>query len=150
MGYFSEMYKTAQANLDTAFGKQRDIIAGSADAANREMNANTSIGASRGGYMNSPLFDTLLNRNKANATAGKNQALASLGAAEANANADMAVKKGNAEFQDAQATQQFWGNIISGAGSLAGQAAKMFGGPTGVAAGAGVDVLSNLPTGGTK
>lgn len=136
MGFYTDELNKVKAKLDEQFGINRNIIEGSAAGAEREANANMAISASRGGYLTSPLYDTLLTKNSAVFNRNKNEALLKLAADKAGQDANVAAQETQAKLQDATAENAMWGNVISGAGSTLGAVLGAFGGPGGVAAGA--------------
>lgn len=144
MGYFQDLYNEALNSLNTSYGQSGAAISGAAGAAEREQNAALNVAASKGGYLNSPLYESLLAKNKSVFTRPKIDALQNLAADRAQAEANLKIQAGNARLQDKQANEQFWQNIIGNAGSLAGMAFKIFGGPAGVAAGAASDVAGGI------
>ena len=143
MGFFTEGYAKLLTDFDAAFGKQRDVIGGTFDAANREADANQAIAATRGGYSGSGLESTLFARNKALFAGQKATALNTLAANQESQRAQLNKEAMQGQLQDNTATQGMWGNLLSGAGSVIGTALKIFGGPPGIVAGAGVDAAVN-------
>ena len=150
MGYFTDMYNQAKFSIEKAYDKNKDVIEGAASGAERESAAALAPIASKGGYLNDPMYAKLLIKNKAMFAGQKNQALTQLGAQHEQNMANMEIAGRNAALQDKQAEQQFWQNLIGGAGSIAGTALKIFGGPAGAATGAAADMASNIPKGMTN
>jgi hypothetical protein len=147
MGYFTDAYSTLIKDFDKAFGKQREVIEGSTDAANREADANAAIAASRGGYSGSGLESTLFSRNKALFTQQKNKALTELAANQEGQRLQLKQNAMNAGLQDKVADQDFWGNLLQGGGAVLGTALKIFGGPGGMAAGTAIDAATGMTKG---
>ena len=143
MGFFTEGYAKLLTDFDAAFGKQRDVIGGTFDAANREADANQAIAATRGGYSGSGLESTLFARNKALFAGQKATALNTLAANQESQRAQLNKEAMQGQLQDNTANEDMWGNILSGAGSVLGTALSIFGGPAGIAAGAGINAVIN-------
>lgn len=150
MGYFTDLYDSAINNVKTVYAQKENAISGATAGAEREQAANEAVAANKGGYLNSPLYQTMLRKNTAAFTGEKNKALASLATSQAQDINNLTLAKGNAALQDKTADNTFWGNMASGAGSLIGSALTLFGGPAGIAAGIGLNAAGNLAKGGME
>jgi hypothetical protein len=144
MGFYTDSYKQLLTDFDAAFGKQREVISGTIDAANREADANQAIAASRGGYSGSALEKTLFSRNKALFAGQKATALNTLAASQESQRTGLKQAAIQGELADKTAGEDMWGNLATGAGNILGTALSIFGGPAGIAAGAGINAVTGM------
>ena len=131
MGYFDGLYSGVASKIGAAKGIAASNIKGVFSGALREGQAGIKLSAQRGGYSGSPV-EAALKRKFAGQLAGQEgQALGGLesnylnqlGTLEAQQAQLKAQEKMNADISN----QQFWGNIVQGAGSLFGSVGSKLG-----------------------
>ncbi len=139
MGFFSDGVTAVQTAIDEAYKKNINAIEGSTAGATREMKANADVAASRGGYLGTGLYDTVLNKNTQIIRDAKNQKLLEAGAQHEANTAANAANMVNAKMQDQTAQNALYGNLATGGGALLGSLINAF------APGVGTVVQSALP-----